>query len=95
IINWVLQALFYGEEHGLAKDPTLCQKSTRVTLNDVSDLDFLNAVHCVGNYGEIFDRELNNRGMNQINNGTGMLYAIPLGNLDKDGAVGPSSHQVQ
>ncbi|KAL7538406.1 hypothetical protein ACHAXR_011016 [Thalassiosira sp. AJA248-18] len=90
IINWVVQALFYGEEHGLAKDPTLCQNSTRETSHNVSDLDFMNAVHCVGNYGEIFDGEMNNRGMNQINNGTGMLYAIPFGNLNKDNTMNPS-----
>ncbi|KAL7532749.1 hypothetical protein ACHAXR_006489, partial [Thalassiosira sp. AJA248-18] len=97
IINWVVQALIFGEEQGLAKDPTLCQNSAKTTFF-VSDMDFMNAIYCVGNYGEIFDGEPkifdgrpNSRGMNQINNGTGMLYAIPFGNLDKENIVNASS----
>ena len=88
IINWVVQALFFGEEQGLTKDLSLCQNSTNLTGHDVPDLDFMNAVYCVGNYGELFVGEPNNRGMNQINNGTGMLYAIPFGNLGKDTTMG-------
>jgi len=91
-INWVVQALFYGEEQGLTKDLKQCQNYTNnLALYDVSDLDFLNAVYCVGNYGEIFDSSPNDRGMNQINNGTGMLYAIPFGNLEKDTIMDPFS----
>ena len=89
IINWVLQALFYGEEKGLTRDSTLCQNST--VLQDrrkAADLNYLNAVYCMGNYGDI----LNNgglkdypRGMNQINNGSsGMLYSIPFGDIEND-----------
>jgi len=50
----------------------------------VSELNFLNAVYCVGNYGEIlFGGEQTDRDMNQINNGSsGMLYATPFGNLE-------------
>jgi len=78
IVNWVIQALYYGEEQGLTKDLTLCENHTNFTYQ-VSDLDFLDAVHCVGNYGNIHDGDKNSRGMNQINNGTtGMLYAIPF-----------------
>jgi len=86
IINWVVQALFYGEEQGLTKDSSLCQNYTNLTSHHVSDLNFMNAVYCVGNYGEIiFDGEQNNRGMNQINNGTtGMLYATPFGELENE-----------
>ena len=41
---------------------------------------FLNAVYCVGNYSGIFSEGGDNRGMNQINDGTsGMLYATPYG----------------
>mmetsp|Transcript_35231 Transcript_35231/g.61868 ORF Transcript_35231/g.61868 Transcript_35231/m.61868 type:complete len:476 (-) Transcript_35231:287-1714(-) len=86
IINWVVQALFYGEEQGLTKNSSLCQNYTNLTSHHVSDLNFMNAVYCVGNYGEIiFDGEQNNRGMNQINNGTtGMLYATPFGDLKNE-----------
>eukprot|EP00579_Thalassiosira_antarctica_P013409 CAMPEP_0201945108 /NCGR_PEP_ID=MMETSP0903-20130614/53734_1 /ASSEMBLY_ACC=CAM_ASM_000552 /TAXON_ID=420261 /ORGANISM="Thalassiosira antarctica, Strain CCMP982" /LENGTH=869 /DNA_ID=CAMNT_0048488167 /DNA_START=93 /DNA_END=2702 /DNA_ORIENTATION=+ len=91
IINWVIRALFFGEEQGLTKDPTLCQNYTDLTLHDVSDLDFMNSVYCVGNYREIYVVEPNNRGMNQINNGTGMLYAVPTGNIARDTTMGPDA----
>jgi len=46
----------------------------------------MNAVYCVGNYAEIFYSDNDNRGMNQINNGTtGMLFATPFGELDTEG----------
>lgn len=82
IINWVIQVLLFGEEQGITKDATLCQNYTKLSFL-VSDLDLMNAVYCVGNYEEIFDGEHDNRGMNKINNGTGMLYSIPFGDLDK------------
>jgi len=83
IVNWVLHALFYGEEQGLSKDASLCQNYTKLTPHNVSDLNFMNAVHCVGNYGELLNSSNNNRGMNQINDGsTGMLYAVPFGQLN-------------
>ena len=47
IVNWVLQALFLGEEQGLTKDVFLCQNNTMPQVS-VSDLNFLNAVFCVG-----------------------------------------------
>ncbi|KAL7536958.1 hypothetical protein ACHAWF_005611 [Thalassiosira exigua] len=77
IVSWVYQALIYGEEQGLTKDPKLCHNDTDLTSSSAIDLDFMNAVYCVGNYGEIF-------GSSQINNGTGMLYATPFGDLDLD-----------
>ena len=83
IINWVVQALYYGEEQGLTKDLSLCQNYT-YTSHNVSELNFLNAVYCVGNYEEIlFGGEQTDRDMNQINNGSsGMLYATPFGDLE-------------
>eukprot|EP00580_Thalassiosira_gravida_P000742 CAMPEP_0201599198 /NCGR_PEP_ID=MMETSP0492-20130828/752_1 /ASSEMBLY_ACC=CAM_ASM_000837 /TAXON_ID=420259 /ORGANISM="Thalassiosira gravida, Strain GMp14c1" /LENGTH=875 /DNA_ID=CAMNT_0048061747 /DNA_START=60 /DNA_END=2687 /DNA_ORIENTATION=- len=82
IINWVLHALFYGEEQGLTKKPSLCQNYTNLTSHSASDLKFMNAVYCMGNYGKLFVEDENNRGMNRINNGTtGMLYATPFGRL--------------
>jgi len=91
IINRVIQMLFYGEEQGLTRDPNKCEEYTHLTLYEVSDLRFLNAIDCVGNYGDIIDGDPDNRGVNQINNGTGMLYAIPFGNLEKDAAVDQTS----
>lgn len=84
VVNWAIQALFFGEERGLVKDVSLCNANVNVTGKAASDLDFLNAVYCVGNYGEIFDGDENNRGPNQINDGTtGMLYTIPFGQLER------------
>ena len=89
IINWVLQALFYGEEQGLTRESKLCQNNT--SLEDrrkAADLNYLNAVYCMGNYGDIvYNGGLKDypRGMNQINNGSsGMLYAIPFGDIESD-----------
>lgn len=84
VVNWVVQALFYGEEQGVAKNLSLCQNYTNLTGN-ISDLVFLNAVYCVGSYIQIFDEGLDHRGMNSINDGsTGMIYAIPFGELETD-----------
>mmetsp|Transcript_12157 Transcript_12157/g.26228 ORF Transcript_12157/g.26228 Transcript_12157/m.26228 type:complete len:366 (-) Transcript_12157:119-1216(-) len=47
IINWVVQALYFGEEQGLTKNETLCQNYTKnLTSHDVSELDFMNAILC-------------------------------------------------
>ena len=88
IVNWVVQALFFGEEQGLVKDLSLCQNYTNVP-SQISDLNFLNAVHCVGNFVEVAFGEqakggdINNRRMDQINNGTsGMIYSVPFGDLE-------------
>ena len=82
IINWILHALFYGEEQGLSTTSSLCQNYTTPQMA-ITDLHFLNAVFCVGNYGDIvFDGERGNRGINQINSWTPMLYAIPFGDLE-------------
>lgn len=64
VINWVVQALFYGKEQGLTRNISLCQNDTKTQASDMknstqaSDMNFLNAVYCVGNYGEIYDRSL-------------------------------------
>ncbi|KAL9179839.1 hypothetical protein ACHAXT_007809 [Thalassiosira profunda] len=85
VLNWVVQALYYGEEQGLSKNASLCQNDTGA-LSSPLDLNYNNAVYCVGNYHDIiFDgRQDNPRGMNQINNGTGMLFATPFGALDAE-----------
>jgi len=85
IINWVVQALFYGVEQGVTKNTTLCQNYTHLTTYNASDLNFMNAVYCVGNHYEIWGGEGNRQGMNQINDGeSGMIYATPFGKLDNE-----------
>jgi len=88
ILNWVVQSTFYGAEQELTKDSSLCQNYTNLTSR-VSDLNFLNAVYCVGNYGELCEEILHHLGMNNMNDGTGMLYAIPFGELDSEDPDGP------
>ena len=85
VIEWVVNALFYGEEHDLTKNMSRCDGKKPMPGN-VSDLNFMNAVYCVGNYGDIVRaRTLDNNGMNQINNGTtGMLHATPFGDVSRD-----------
>lgn len=80
VVNWVLQALFYGEEQGLTKNATLCSTSKSVT-SLAAELNYLNAVYCVGSYKELYHNQ-EYRGMNGINNGTSMHYPIPFGDLD-------------
>jgi hypothetical protein len=74
IVNWVLQALFYGERNGITKSESDCQRSTNSLAADGKGLNFLNAVYCVGNYGEIYESsqysEYGRTTINTINNGT-------------------------
>merc|ERR1719401_1628812 len=55
VVNWVVQALFYGEEQGLTKNVSLCRNNAKSMFPPASGMNFLNAVYCVGNYGEIYE----------------------------------------
>ena len=86
ILNWVLQALFYGEGKGIGKNFSLCQKS-KPLAGDLTNLNFMNAVYCVGSYGEVLGAEEGaQEGRNRINNGTDMIFAIPYGELSQAGS---------
>ena len=52
IVNYVVQAIIYGEEKGIMKDLELCRPYTSLT-GSAADLNFLYAVYCMGNYGQI------------------------------------------
>jgi hypothetical protein len=88
LVNWVVQALFFGERQGIGKNESTCKNNSNPSaLNASSDeLDFLNAVYCVGNYAEIYNSselaEYRRTVINTINNGTPMLYVIPYGDLN-------------
>lgn len=45
VINWVLQALFFGERTGVIKNESLCEIDSKLSTVG-SKLSFLNAVHC-------------------------------------------------
>ena len=53
IVNWVMQALFYGEKVGRGRNQDKCSNDTATVA---SKLNYLNAVDCVGNYGELFSQ---------------------------------------
>ena len=57
-VNWVLQALFYGEEQGLTRNASLCGNAANSTFSPESRMNYLNAVYCVGNYREIYESAL-------------------------------------
>ena len=49
VINWILQALFYGDEQGLTKSSSLCQNDRDLPRGmNASELNYMNAVYCVG-----------------------------------------------
>ena len=77
-----MHALIHGEKYGLTKNSSLCEKNVTFSWDS-----FLNAVYCVGNYDEIFSRNFpsfNRSSINRINDGSGMLYAIPFGDMLAD-----------
>ena len=83
IVNWTIQALIYGQRHGIGKDESLCQTDV-VATSSRDSTSFLNAVYCVGNYDEIvFSDQYGDflrTETNSINNGTGnqQLYGFFL-----------------
>lgn len=84
VVNWVLQALIYGAEQGLAMDVSRCSKVLYSTLTvPVSDLNYLNAVHCVGNYFEImnYGAKSNPVWSQKNDSAAGMIYATPFGDV--------------
>jgi hypothetical protein len=84
VVELVVQSLFYGEEQGLTKDMSRCESRIPIAGN-VSDLNFMNAIYCVGSYRDIIGSVGEYFGMNQINNGsTGMLYPPRWGDLNKE-----------
>jgi hypothetical protein len=82
IVNWVVRSLFYGERQGVFQNASLCKKDKLSTIP--SELDYLKAVYCVGNYGEIYARGFNTRSnINRINNGTGEYpHELPFLNVE-------------
>ena len=84
IATWTILALIYGEARNFTKDPPQCQAYDELPTNP-AELDYMKAVHCVGNYGEITSSyrqaqsPLNK--MNHLNSGQAMIAGNNLGNL--------------
>jgi len=96
IATWTIMALIYGEAHNITKDPSKCLPYEELPTNP-ADLDYMKAVHCVGNHGEILSsfREehyrLNNDvdfAINYLNKGEAMIAGIPLGDLTQPPPTG-------
>lgn len=99
LVKWLIHALIAAEEKGITRDnlETLSQ-SPDTTLRfmlgiepgigkpfDLSDQWVYNALKAVGNYGEIFSRNLGeesgmgmDRGLNRLWKEGGLLYSIPF-----------------
>jgi len=93
-VNWVTQALFAAEEQGIMQD-NAADLPTVSVFGDQFENMFIDAVAAVGNYGEIYERNLEaispRQSLNFINtNGsTGLLYSPPFGEVQVNGP-GPS-----
>jgi len=99
IVQWTMQALLLAEAEGvtqsnadsmLKSDEYQVQRLLGVTKGFAAQLHLpeewaLNAIRAVGNYGEIYDRDLGSksplkipRGANELTIHGGLLYPLPL-----------------
>ena len=96
VMNWSIFATIYAEEAGItSKNVDDMKKSDNIDLKrffgvtddlpkkmGLSNDAFYNAIKLVGNYGEIYERNITKlgvpRGLNQLWNKGGLLYAPPL-----------------
>jgi len=99
IVQWTLQALLIAEAEGITKanvdaklksDEYQIQRLLGITAGYAAKLKLsedwaLNAIRAVGNYGEIYDRDLGMksplkipRGPNELTIHGGLLYPLPL-----------------
>jgi hypothetical protein len=85
-VNWVFQSLATAEAMNITQTDAYSFPSTDLFGPKYSNM-FAHAIAAVGNYGELYDRHIEDRfprsGMNYVNQGdTGHMYAMPFGNLD-------------
>ena len=94
VVNWAINSMKYGEAKNITKDDSLCNPYEKNP--SVFDLDFMNAVYCVGNYAELWRQPRSKqpsqmypirRAVNELNNGTHLLYSPPFGDLVDEEAV--------
>lgn len=87
-VNWVLQGLLAAEELGITQN-TAAELPLATAFGEMYQNMFINAVSAVGNYGEMYFRHLENivprKGLNLINNGTGLIYSHPFGAVGNEG----------
>ena len=89
IVWWVFNELAQAEELGIMKATASSVASTDV-FGEQFCLMFQNAVGANGNFGEIYNKNLEDvlprgNGMNRINKNSGMIYSFPFGNTQTQG----------
>ena len=89
VIFWTQQALVAAEEQGVTQSTANDLSLTSVFGPEFDDI-FIETVRAVGNYGEVYARNVEpivpRGGLDTINNGeTGRLYSLSFGNLSVEG----------
>ena len=90
-VNWILQALLNAEEQDVAQS-TYLEVAPSNLFGDSFAQAFRDAVKAVGNYGEVYERNLGKlvprSGLNEINQGnTGRIIGGEFGSLDEEGPL--------
>jgi general L-amino acid transport system substrate-binding protein len=90
-VNWILQALLNAEEQDVTQS-TYLEVAPSNLFGDSFAQAFRDAVRAVGNYGEVYERNLGKlvprSGLNEINQGsTGRIIGGEFGSLDEEGPL--------
>ena len=93
LVDTIMQALLAAEKAGITQEDAiklLEAKSLMTQLDDESfDTRLLRVVAAIGNYGEMYQRHLEpvfpRAGQNIMNDGTGLIFSFPFGNLGNEG----------
>jgi len=88
-VNWIVQALLAAEEQGITQSNAGAFTQSTLFGEEYNDM-FINAIKAVGNYAELYERNLESiiprAEANNINQGdTGLIYAFPFGALLTEG----------
>jgi ABC-type amino acid transport substrate-binding protein len=88
-VSWIVEGLLHAEEKNITQsNPSLFFTSDLFGIQ--YNKMFVNAIAAVGNYAEIYKRNLQSvvprKPVNTINDGTsGLIYSMPFGDLEQDG----------
>lgn len=98
-VNWVVQSMLTAEEQNITQSDGSSINETFVFGDRFKNM-FSNAVTEVGHYGELYESRLqaivSRKAVNNINSGmTGLLYAMPFGNLESKGPAPGSKSKLE
>ena len=72
-VNWILQAILNAEEQGVTQSSYLTVPPSNLFGNSYA-LAFQNAIHSIGNYEEVYERNIGKivprSGLNELNQGS-------------------------